>query len=94
MRRHLFRYPGAIASVIGIFKINLVELQRHIDPELRALGPLPKLEETAYEPSTNQCLLRYREDRGSFPCPNSQPDDALQFVSERNALRTIVTATP
>jgi len=49
---------------------------------------------TVYWPSTNQCLLGYRADRGSFPCPESRPDDALQFVSERNGLRTIVSATP
>lgn len=49
---------------------------------------------TTYEPSTNQCLLRYRADRSSFPCLDSRPDDALQFVSERNGLRTIVWATP
>ena len=94
VRRHVFRYPGVTVPVIGIVKLNLVELQRHIDSELRALGPLPKLEVTAYEPSTNKCLLRYLADRGSFPCPNSRPDDELQFVSERNGLRTIVTATP
>ena len=94
VRRHVFRYPGANVPVIGIVKLNLVEVQRYIDSELRELGPLAKLEVTAYEPSTNQCLLRYRVDHGSFPCSNSQPHDALQFVSERNGLRTIVTATP
>ena len=56
-------------------------------------GPLPELEVTVYEPSTNKCLLRYRADRG-FPCPESSPNDELEFVSERNGLRTIVTATP
>lgn len=94
VRRHVFRYPGATVPVIGIVKLNLVELDRYIDSELRALGPLPKLELTHYEPLTNQCLLRYRADDGSFPCPNSPPDDALQFVSEKNGLRTIVLATP
>ena len=94
VRRHVFRYPGANVPVIGIVKLNLVELQKYIDSELRALGPLPSLEVTVYEPSTNQCLLGYRADRGSFPCPESRPDDALQFVSERNGLRTIVSATP
>jgi hypothetical protein len=94
VRRHVFRYPNATAPVIGIVKINLVEAERYIDSELRALGPLPKLEVAVYEPSTNQCLLRYRSDRGGFPCPESRPDDALQFVSERNGLRTIVSATP
>ncbi len=94
VRRHVFRYPGANVPVIGIVKLNLVELQRYIDSELRALGPLPPLEVTAYEPSTNQCLLVYRADRGSLPCPESRPDDGLEFVSERNGLRTIVSATP
>ena len=94
VRRHVFRYPGANLPVIGIVKLNLVELQRYIDSELRALGPLPELEVTVYEPSTNKCLLRYRADRGSFPCPESSPNDGLEFVSERNGLRTIVTATP
>ena len=94
VRRHVFRYSGANFPVIGIVKLNLVELQRYIDSELRALGPLPELEVTVYEPSTNQCLLRYRADRGSFPCPESSPNDGLEFVSERNGLRTIVTATP
>ena len=69
-------------------------MQRYIDSELRALGPLPSLEVTVYEPSKNQCLLRYRADRGSFPCPESSPNDGLEFVSERNGLRTIVSATP
>ena len=94
VRRHVFRYPGANVPVIGIVKLNLVELQRYIDSELRALGPLPPLEVTAYEPSTNQCLLVYRADRGSLPCPEFRPDDGLEFVSERNGLRTIVSATP
>ena len=94
VRRHVFRYPGANVPVIGIVKINLVELQRYIDSELRALGPLPPLEVTQYEPATNQCLLGYRADRGSFPCAESRPDDALQFVSERNGLRAIISATP
>ena len=94
VRRHVFRYPGANVPVIGIVKLNLVELQRYIDSELRALGPLPELEVTVYEPSTNQCLLRYRADRGRFPCPESRPDDGLEFVSERNGLQTIVSATP
>ena len=94
VRRHVFRYPGGATPVIGIVKLNLVELQRYIDSELRALGPLPPLEVTVYEPSTNQCLLRYHADRGSFSCPDSPPEDALRFVSERNGLRTIVSATP
>ena len=94
VRRHVFRYPGGATPVIGIVKLNLVELQRYIDSEVRALGPLPELEVTVYEPSTNNCLLRYRADRGSFPCPESSPNDGLEFVSERNGLRTIVTATP
>ena len=94
VRRHVFRYPEANVPVIGIVKLNLVELHRHIDSELRALGPLPSLEVTEYEPSTNQCLLSYRTDRGSFPCPESRPDDGLEFVSERNGLQTIVSATP
>ena len=80
--------------MIGIVKVNLVELQRYIDSELRALGLLPKLELTQYEPSTNQCLRRYRADEGSFPCPEFSPDDALQFVSERNIPIRFVTATP
>ena len=94
VRRHVFRYLGATVPVIGIVKLNLVEMQRYIDSELRALGPLPSLDVTAYEPATNQCLLRYRTDDGRFPCPSSPPDDALQFVSERNGLRTIISATP
>ena len=94
VRRHVFRYPGGNVPVIGIVKMNLVEMQRYIDSELRALGPLPSLEVTAYEPATSQCLLTYRADRGGFPCLESRPDDALQFVSERNGLRTIVSATP
>ena len=53
VRRHVFRYPGANVPVIGIVKLNLVELQRYIDSEVRALGPLPELEVTVYEPSTN-----------------------------------------
>ena len=73
VRRHVFRYPEATTPVIGIIKLNLVELQRYIDSELRALGPLPKLEVTQYEPSTNQCLLRYRTDAGSFPCREAGP---------------------
>ena len=93
-RRHVFRYPGANVPVIGIVKLNLVELQKYIDSELRALGSLPPLEVTVYEPSTNQCLLRYRPDRGSFPCPESRSVNGLEFVSERNGLRTIVSATP
>jgi signal transduction histidine kinase len=94
VRRHVFRYPGATVPVIGIVKLNLVEMQRYIDSELRALGPLPSLDVTIYEPATNQCLLRYRTDDGRFPCPSSPLDDALQFVSERNGLRTIISATP
>jgi signal transduction histidine kinase len=94
VRRHVFRYPGGNTPVIGIVKLNLVEMQRYIDSELRALGPLPSLDVTTYEPSTNQCLLGYRADRGTFPCPESRPNDALQFVSERNGLRTVVSATP
>lgn len=94
VRRHVFRYPGGTTPVIGIVKVNLVELERYIDSELRALGPLPPLEVTVYEPSTNQCLLKYHADRGSFSCLDSPPEDALQFVSERNGLRTIVSATP
>ena len=94
VRRHVFRYPGATVPVIGIVKLNLVEMQRYIDSELRALGPLPSLDVTIYEPATNQCLLRYRTDDGKFPCPSSPLDDALQFVSERNGLRTIISATP
>ena len=94
VRRHVFRYPGANVPVIGIVKLNLVEMQRYIDSELRALGPLPSLEVTVYEPSTNQCLLRYRADGGSFLCPESRSFDALEYVSERNGLRTIVSATP
>ena len=94
VRRHVFRYPGATVPVIGIVKLNLVEMQRYIDSELRTLGPLPSLDVTIYEPATNQCLLRYRTDDGRFPCPSSPLDDALQFVSERNGLRTIVSATP
>ena len=94
VRRHVFRYLGATVPVIGIVKLNLVEMQRYIDSELRALGPVPKLEVTQYEPLSNQCLLRYRADEGSFPCPEFPPDDALQFVSEKNGLSTFVTATP
>ena len=94
VRRHVFRYPGGNTPVIGIVKLNLVEMQRYIDSELRALGPLPSLDVTAYEPSTNQCFIGYRADRGTFPCPESRPDDELQFVSERNGLRTVVSATP
>ncbi len=94
VRRHIFRYPGATNPVIGIVKLNLVELQRYIDSELRALGPLPKLEVTEYEPSTSKCLLSYNVDEGKFACPETFPADALQYVSERNGLRTYITATP
>lgn len=31
VRRHVFRYPGANVPVIGIVKLNLVEVQRYID---------------------------------------------------------------
>lgn len=41
VRRHVFRYPESPVPVIGIVKLNLVEVQRYIDPELRARGPLP-----------------------------------------------------
>lgn len=96
VRRQVFRYTDATLPVIGISKFNLFELERYIDSQLRALGlgPLPKLEVAVYEPVTNQCLLRYRVDDGSAPCPNFKTDDALQFVSERNGVRTIVSATP
>lgn len=48
---------------------------------------------TQYEPSTNQCLLRYRANDGSFPCQESRCDEGLQFVSGRNGLSTFVTVT-
>lgn len=94
VRRHVFRDPDANVRVIGIVKLNLVELQRYIDSELRALGPLPKLEVTLYEPSTDQCLLRYRVNEGKIACSEISPIDSLQYVSERNGMRSFVTATP
>ena len=94
IRRHLFRYPDAVLPVIGIVKINLVEMQRHLDSELRGLGPVPALEVTQYEPGTGQCLLKYRIDKGPLPCSRVTPNGALQYVSEKNGLRSFITATP
>ena len=94
LRRHVFRHPDATVPVIGIVKINLIEMQRYIDSELRELGPLPDLDVTVYEPLTNECLLSYRVDRGRSSCPETTPATALQYISERNGFRTFVTATP
>lgn len=94
VRRHLFRYLDATVPVIGIVKINLVEMQRYLDSELRDLGPVPALEVTQYEPSTGQCLLNYRVDNGPLPCPMVTSDNALQYLSEKNGLRSFATATP
>ena len=93
VRRHLFRHPGA-TPLIGIVKINLIEVEKYIDSELRGLGPLPQLEVTHYDPETDRCLLLYRTGTGGLPCENESVVEGLQFVSEKNGLRSVVNPTP
>ena len=93
VRRHLFRHPGA-TPLIGIVKINLIEVEKYIDSELRGLGPLPQLEVAHYDPETDRCLLLYRTGTGGLPCENESVVEGLQFVSEKNGLRSVVNPTP
>ena len=94
VRRHLFRYPGGTLPLIGIVKINLIEVEKYIDSELRGLGPLPQLEVAQYDPETDRCLLLYRTGTGGLPCENQSVVEGLQFVSEKNGLRSVVNPTP
>ena len=93
VRRHLFRYPGA-TPLIGIVKINLIEVEKYIDSELRGLGPLPQLEVAHYDPETDRCLLLYRTGTGGLPCESESVVEGLRFVSEKNGLRSVVNPTP
>ncbi len=93
VRRHLFRHPGA-TPLIGIVKINLIEVEKYIDSELRGLGPLPQLEVAHYDPETDRCLLLYRTGTGGLPCESESVVEGLRFVSEKNGLRTVVNPTP
>ena len=94
VRRHLFRYPGAITPVIGIVKINLVELQSFIDVQLRGVGSLAPLEITQYDPVSDSCLLRYQVNVGLLPCPEVPPSGPLHYLSEKNGLLSFISATP
>lgn len=94
VRRHLFRYPGAITPVIGIVKINLIELQSFIDLQLRGVGSLAQLEITQYDPISNSCLLRYQVNVGLLPCPEEPPEGAFNYLSEKNGLLSFISATP
>lgn len=93
VRRHLFRHPGA-TPLIGIVKINLIEVEKYIDSELRGLGPLPQLEVAHYDPETDRCLLLYRTGTGGLPCESESVVEGLRFVSEKNGLRSVVNPTP
>ncbi len=93
VRRHLFRHPGA-TPLIGIVKINLIEVEKYIDSELRGLGPLPELASAHYDPETDRCLLLYRTGTGGLPCESESVVEGLRFVSEKNGLRTVVNPTP
>jgi hypothetical protein len=94
VRRHLLRYPGGTLPLIAIVKINLVEMEKYIDSELRGLGPLPELALAHYDPETDRCLLLYRTGTGGLPCENESVVEGLQFVSEKNGLRSLVNPTP
>ena len=93
VRRHLFRHPGA-TPLIGIVKINLIEVEKYIDSELRGLGPLPQLEVAHYDPETDRCLLLYRTGTGGLLCESESVVEGLRFVSEKNGLRSVVNPTP
>ena len=94
VRRYLFRYPDSTSPVIGVVKINLVEMQIYIDSQLHDLGPVHPLDVTQYEPKTGVCLLGYRAGEGPKACPESLSTTTLKYLSEKNGLRTFINATP
>ena len=93
IRRHLLSEFGVQRPLVGIVKLNLVDLQRHVDSQLRVLGPLPEVDLMHYAPDTGECLLRYRAGEGQLPCTVDAADINLAFSSERNGISSVVRAT-
>ena len=95
IRHHVFRSERLQGPLFGIVKRNLIEIERYIDRELRALGPLPALAVTHYDPETGSCVLAYRPDSGEIPCPTPEHSGPLSLLysSERQGFQSSIRPT-